>query len=45
MFHSPLMIACEEDWDKVIDLLLSKGASVALKNKVQVHPFTVRMCT
>ena len=34
--HSPLMIACEEDKKNIVELLLKNGASVALKNKVDI---------
>lgn len=34
--HSPLMIACEEDKENIVELLLKNGASVALKNKVVI---------
>lgn len=32
--HSPLMVACAEDKDEIVQLLILNGASVALKNKV-----------
>ena len=38
LFHSPLMIACEEDKEDIVQLLIEKGASVALKNKVSQLP-------
>ena len=34
--HSPLMIACEEYKKNIVELLLHNGASVALKNKVDI---------
>ena len=43
---SPLMIACEEDKEEIVQLLISKGASIALKNKVQIkviHEHTIHI--
>ena len=35
--HSPLMIACEQGEGEIVQVLISKGASVALKNKVLIN--------
>jgi hypothetical protein len=36
LYHSPLMVACEEDKENIVELLVENGASVALKNKVGI---------
>ena len=35
--HSPLMIACEDECESVISVLLELEATVALKNKVNLN--------
>ena len=42
--HSPLMIACEEDKEDIVKLLIEKGASVALKNKVGIAVTSMHQC-